>query len=1478
MLPGGQTESKLHIIELGAKPGATPFTKRTVDLFFPPDFADDFPVSMQVSDKFGFVYVVTKLGLLFVYDLETGAALYRNRISMESVFLTAERTSTGGFLVLTRGGKVLSVEVNSPALVPFITSTLQNPDLALAIASRCGLPGAEQLIQPRFEALFATGDYKAAAEMAAASPNGILRTRETIARFQGAPAAVGAQPPLLVYFRECLSRGKLNAFESFELAKLVVQQNKRPLLDTWMAEDKLECTEELGDMVFATGPDGAELALKVYVRARAHAKVAAALASAGQTEKLAAYCEQTGYTANVMDMLARTVAVNPAAALQLALSTTAKGGSPVSDINTVADMFLQRGMVREATSFLLEALKPNLAEHGALQTKVLEINLLQFPTVADAILAQGALTHYDAPRVAQLCEKAGLYSRALQHYTDLADIKRVVVNTHAIPPDALVEFFGSLRADWALECLHELLAVNARANLQVVVQIAKEYTEQLGGCDKVIQLLEQFKSYEGLFFYLSHFVNTSTDAEVHFKYIEAAARTNQAKELERVTRESTSFEPERVKVFLMEAKLADVRPLINVCDRFGFVADLTKHLYSANMLRYIEGYVQKVNPAATPGVVGALLDAEADEGFIKALILSVRSLLPVGPLVEEVERRNRLKLLQPFLEHLMHEGSQDPAVHNAMGKVIIDSNSNPEHFLSTNRHYDSLVLGKYCEKRDPHLACVAYKRGQCDLEFVDVTSRNSLFKVQARYVVERMSPDLWAAVLQESNPHRKALVDQVVSTALPESKNPDQVSVTVKAFMTASLQHELIELLEKIVLQNSAFSNNPNLQNLLILTAIKADKTRVMDYITRLDHFDGAAVGDIAIGSELYEEAFAIFKKFNNHLAAAKVLLDNMAALPRAAEYAAKVDIPEVWSALGKAQLAAGHVADAIASFIRAKDSADYSAVIDAAHNVGAYTELVTYLRMVRKKVKDVARVDTELAYALAFTGALAELEEFIGAGGSTAANLTSVGDRLFAEERYEAARILFTATSNWGRLASTFVRLRQWQPAVEVARKANAAKTWKEVCFACVDEKEFRLAQLCGLSIVVHADELDSALEYYTSRGYYEEGMQLLEAGVGLDRAHMGLFTELGILYALYKPEKLRDHLKLFATRLNTPKLIRVCEEQRHWRELAWLYRQYDEYDNAAITMMRHADAWDHVEFKETLVRVANAELYYRAAQFYLEERPQLLNDLLTSLTSRLDHGRVVLDMRKGGHLAMVKQYLQHVQKANLAAVNEALHDLYAEEEDLESLRSSVDLYDNFDQVGLAQRFERHDLVEFRRLAAYLYKRNGRAKAAVELCKRDGCFKDAIEIASTSGDKELADELLAFFVAHGQQDCFGAMLYSCYDLLRPDAVLETAWLNGMLEPAWPYLIQVLRDVTSRLDKLVDSHTEQRVTAAQQQQEAKQQEQQHNAYASLLPPALPAPADWAASHPAQYANYDPYHNGYGSGVQNGAGPYAAPPF
>ena len=75
-------------------------------------------------------------------------------------------------------------------------------------------------------------------------------------------------------------------------------------------------------------------------------------------------------------------------------------------------------------------------------------------------------------------------------------------------------------------------------------------------------------------------------------------------------------------------------------------------------------------------------------------------------------------------------------------------------------------------------------------------------------MVRRRDGDLWAVVLQEDNEYRRQLIDQVVQTALSETQDPEDISVTVKAFMTADLPNELIELLEKIVLDNSVFSEH----------------------------------------------------------------------------------------------------------------------------------------------------------------------------------------------------------------------------------------------------------------------------------------------------------------------------------------------------------------------------------------------------------------------------------------------------------------------------------------------------------------------------------------------------------------------------------------------------------------------------------------------------------------------------------------------
>lgn len=78
---------------------------------------------------------------------------------------------------------------------------------------------------------------------------GILRTPDTIRRFQSVPAQPGQTSPLLQYFGILLDQGQLNKFESLELCRPVLQQGRKQLLEKWLKEDKvfLFCNSGIGN-------------------------------------------------------------------------------------------------------------------------------------------------------------------------------------------------------------------------------------------------------------------------------------------------------------------------------------------------------------------------------------------------------------------------------------------------------------------------------------------------------------------------------------------------------------------------------------------------------------------------------------------------------------------------------------------------------------------------------------------------------------------------------------------------------------------------------------------------------------------------------------------------------------------------------------------------------------------------------------------------------------------------------------------------------------------------------------------------------------------------------------------------------------------------------------------------------------------------------------------------------------------------------
>ena len=82
-----------------------------------------------------------------------------------------------------------------------------------------------------------------------------------------------------------------------------------------------------------------------------------------------------------------------------------------------------------------------------------------------------------------------------------------------------------------------------------------------------------------------------------------------------------------------------------------------------------------------------------------------------------------------------------------------------------------------------------------------------------------------------------------------------------------------------------------------------------------------------------------------------QVLIENVANLDRAYEFAERCNEPAVWSQLGKAQLQQAMVKEAIDSYIKADDPSAYLDVVDTASKTDSWEDLVRYLQMARKKV-----------------------------------------------------------------------------------------------------------------------------------------------------------------------------------------------------------------------------------------------------------------------------------------------------------------------------------------------------------------------------------------------------------------------------------------------------------------------------------------------------------------------------------------------
>eukprot|EP01015_Nassula_variabilis_P036826 TRINITY_DN95_c0_g1_i12.p1 TRINITY_DN95_c0_g1~~TRINITY_DN95_c0_g1_i12.p1 ORF type:complete len:182 (-),score=60.12 TRINITY_DN95_c0_g1_i12:62-607(-) len=106
-------------------------------------------------------------------------------------------------------------------------------------------------------------------------------------------------------------------------------------------------------------------------------------------------------------------------------------------------------------------------------------------------------------------------------------------------------------------------------------------------------------------------------------------------------------------------------------------------------------------------------------------------------------------------------------------------------------------------------------------------------------------------------------------------------------------------------------------------------------------------------------------------------------------------------------------------------------------------------------------------------------------------------------------------------------------------------------------------------------------------------------------------------------------------------------------------------------------------------------------------------------------------------------------------------------------------------------------------------------------MCIRDR-YRDAVETAQESKDSEIVEDLLKFFLENKNKEFFTVALYTCYDLIRPDVVLELSWRFQLFEYSIPYFVQILKELTHRVETVQKKHED------REKKEEKQAQQQMN--------------------------------------------------
>lgn len=115
----------------------------------------------------------------------------------------------------------------------------------------------------------------------------------------------------------------------------------------------------------------------------------------------------------------------------------------------------------------------------------------------------------------------------------------------------------------------------------------------------------------------------------------------------------------------------------------------------------------------------------------------------------------------------------------------------------------------------------------------------------------------------------------------------------------------------------------------------------------------------------------------------------------------------------------------------------------------------------------------------------------------------------------------------------------------------------------------------------------------------------------------------------------------------------------------------------------------------------------------------------------------------------------------------------------------------------------------------------------------------------------------------------FTCALYTCYDLIRPNVAMELSWRFNLHEYSMPYFIQIVRELTYRVETVQKKHEDREKKEEKQAQQ--QMSQPLDVVTDFLMPGFNNPMLMPAQTFGSNPNMGPFMGSMGPGGPMGMG-------